>query len=71
LAFLFHTIQELYDQTYIELRSNIGARKRLFETMNVLTSMFTFRSFDKMIECILLSRQSDGGVNLEEFMLIE
>jgi hypothetical protein len=71
LAFLFHTIQELYDQTYIELRSNIGARKRLFETMNVLTSMFTFRSFDKMIEFILLSRQSDGGVNLEEFMLIE
>jgi hypothetical protein len=33
--------------------------------------MFTFRSFDKMIEFILLSRQSDGGVNLEEFMLIE
>jgi hypothetical protein len=33
--------------------------------------MFTFRSFDKMIEFILLSRKSDGGVNLEEFMLIE
>ncbi len=71
LAFLFHTIQELYDETYIELRSNIGARKRLFETMNVLTTMFIFRSFDKMIEFILISRQNDGEVKLEEFMVIE
>ena len=71
LSFLFHTIQDLYDETYIELRANIGARKRFFETMNVLTTMFTFRSFDKMIEFILLSRQSDGGVKLEEFMVIE
>ncbi len=46
-------------------------RKSLFEAMNVLTTMFTFRSFDKMIKFILLSRQSDTGLKLEEFMLIE
>ena len=65
-------MQELYDETYIKLRSNIGARKNLFEIMNSLTIMFTFKSFDKMIEFILLSRQSDGGLNnLEKFILIE
>jgi hypothetical protein len=70
LAFLFHTIQEFYDETYIELRANIGARKSLFDAMNVLTTMFTFKSFDKMIEFILISRQTDGGVKLDDFMLI-
>lgn len=70
LAFLFHTVQELYDETYIELRSNIGARKSLFEAMNVLTTLFTFKSFDKLIEFILISRKSDGGVKLDDFMFI-
>ena len=58
LAFLFHTIQELYDESYIELRSDIGSRKSFFEAMNVLTTMFTFKSFDKLIEFIFLSRHS-------------
>ena len=70
LSFLVHTIQELYDTTYTELLSHVGARKRLFETMNVLTTMFTFKSFDKMIEFILRSRQGEEGLKLEEFMLI-
>ena len=70
LAFLFHTIQELYDTLYMELRSNLGARKNLFEAMNILTSMFTFINFDKMIEFILISRESDEQVPLKDFILL-
>ena len=54
LAFLFHTIQELYDEAYSNLRSDIGSRKSFFEAINVLTTMFTFKSFDKLIDFISL-----------------
>ena len=70
LAFLFHTIQELYDESYSQLRVDIGSRKSFFETMNVLTSMFTFKSFDKLIEFILLSRRAEEQVNLDDFMVL-
>jgi len=52
LAFLFHTVQELEDENYIEARAIIGTRKEFFQTLNMLTTMFVLKSFDKMIEFI-------------------
>ena len=68
LGFLFHTVQDLEDETYIELRKNIGTREEFFTGINFLTSMFRFKSFDKMIEFILLSRQTDENIDMEPFM---
>jgi hypothetical protein len=68
LAFLFHTVQDLEDETYIELRNNIGTREEFFTGINFLTSMFRFKSFDKMIEFILISRQTEENIDMEPFM---
>jgi len=60
LAFLFHSVQEFSDENYIQLRSLIGTRKHFFETLNVLTTMFTFRNFDKLIEFVLSKRRNQN-----------
>jgi hypothetical protein len=41
---------ELDDDLYVELRENIGTREEFFIGINFLTTMFNFKSFNKM-EC--------------------
>lgn len=69
LAFLFHTVQEFEDKQYIELRSMIGTRKEFFNTINVLTTMFVFKNFDKLIEFILSKRKREN-IDMKEFIVI-
>jgi len=56
LAFLFHTVQEFEDKNYIKVRAIIGTRKEFFQTLNMLTTIFVLKSFDKMIEFIIIQR---------------
>ncbi|MEA3384351.1 MAG: hypothetical protein U9Q20_06755, partial [Campylobacterota bacterium] len=61
--------QDLTDDTYIELRQHIGAREEFFTGINFLTSMFKFKSFDKMIEFILISRQTDENIDMAPYIM--
>ena len=64
LAFLFHTVQEFEDKDYIEeAHTIIGTRKEFFQTLNMLTTMFAMKSFDKMIEFIIIQRTNGKKVN--------
>jgi hypothetical protein len=56
LAGLHHTIQEFEDQNHIKARSLIGTRREFFQVLNTLTIMFEFKSFDKMLEFIIVQR---------------
>jgi len=69
LAFLFHTVQELEDDLYIELRENIGTREEFFIGINFLTTMFNFKSFNKMLEFILISRQTEQNVDMKGYVM--
>ena len=68
LAFLFHTVQDLTDELYIELRDEMGTREEFFTAISFLSTMFTFKSFDKMMEYILISRRSDKNISLEGYV---
>jgi hypothetical protein len=69
LAFLFHTVQELDDDLYIELRQNIGTREEFFTGINFLTTLFNFKSFNKMLEFILISRQTEENVDMKGYVM--
>lgn len=69
LAFLFHTVQELEDDLYIELRESIGTREEFFTGINFLTTMFNFKSFNKMLEFILISRQTEENVDMKGYVV--
>ena len=69
LAFLFHTVQELEDELYSELRDNIGSREQFFHGINFLTTMFNFKSFNHMIEFILKSRQTKENISMEPYIM--
>ena len=69
LAFLFHTVQELEDESYQELAKEIGSREKFFGGINFLTTMFNFKSFNHMIEFILQSRQSNQNINMEPYIM--
>jgi len=68
LAFLFHTVQEIMDDLYMEVRDEMGTREEFFIAINILTTMFKFKSFDKLLEFILLSRQTDENIDMEPFV---
>jgi hypothetical protein len=68
LAFLFHTIQEFSDENYIKLRKDIVTRKEFFQSIVVLTTMFTVKSFDKMIIFMLLSRNSEENLDIRLYL---
>lgn len=69
LAFLFHTVQELEDELYQELTKEIGSREKFFGGINLLTTMFNFKSFNHMIEFILKSRQTNENINMELYIM--
>lgn len=68
LAYLFHTVQDLTDELYQELREEMGTREEFFTAISFLSTMFTFRSFDKMLEYILISRHSNENIPLEGYV---
>ncbi len=69
LAFLFHTVQELDDDLYMELRDNIGTKEEFFVGINFLTTMFNFKSFNKMLEYILIARQTEENVDMKGYVV--
>jgi hypothetical protein len=71
LAFLFHTVQEFEDENYIEARAIIGARREFFQTLNMLTTMFVLKSFDKMLEFIIIQRTNGKKVdNMGDYIVM-
>ena len=71
LSFLFHTVQEFEDENYIEARRIIGSRKDFFQTLNMLTTMFTLVNFDKMIEFIVIQRTNGKKVeNMGDYIML-
>ena len=71
MAFLFHTVQEFEDKNYIEVRSIVGTRKEFFQTLNMLTTMFTLVNFDKMIEFIVIQRTNGKKVeNMGDYIML-
>ena len=69
LAFLFHTVQELDDDLYMELRENIGTREEFFTGINFLTTLFNFKSLNKLMEFILISRQTEENVDMKGYVV--
>jgi len=70
LAFLFHTVQEFEDENYIEARAIIGTRKEFFQTLNMLTTMFVFKSFDKILEFVIIQRTNGKKINsMEDYVV--
>jgi hypothetical protein len=53
---------------YIELRSILNTREEFFQYLNMLSTLFNFKSFDKMIEWTILSRQTKENVDMEPFV---
>lgn len=68
LAYLFHTVQDLTDELYQELREEMGTREEFFTAISFLSTMFTFKTFDKMLEYILISRRSNENISLEGYV---
>jgi len=68
LAFLFHTVQDLTDELYINLRDELGTREEFFTAISFLSTMFRFKSFGKMLEYTLISRQSDENIPMEGYI---
>ena len=70
LAFLFHTVQEFEDENYVKIRSIIGTRKEFFQTLNLLTTLFAFKDFDRLIEFILIKRTNSKNINMGEYIVL-
>lgn len=49
LAFLFHTILELYDRRYQVIRITLGRRKAFFEDIRALTRYMCFDSWNELL----------------------
>ena len=68
LAFLFHTIQEIMDDLYMEVKDEMGTIEEFFIAVSLLTTMFRFKSFDKLLEFILISRRTEENVDMEPYV---
>ena len=53
LAFLFHTILQLIDSSYQEIRRKRGTRRGFFQDILSLTKYFIFKSWEHLIEFML------------------
>lgn len=53
LAFLFHSILELWDSSYKEVREYLGRRRKFFEHVEALTTYFVYENFDLLIAFML------------------
>ena len=53
LAFLFHTVLDVVDERYQQLRQQIGTRKGFFRDMLALTKYTWFESWETLVEFML------------------
>jgi len=53
LAFLFHTVLELFDENYKLLRSKIATRKTFFQDIRAITKFLCFADWEYMIEWMI------------------
>jgi hypothetical protein len=60
LALLTHTLLDLYDPRYQQVRGNLSSRRTFFEHLRALTFYFPFDSwvhlFDTMVEALQLAQ---------------
>ena len=63
LAFLFHTVLELFDPRYALIRKTLPRRDRFFHDIKALTQYFLFKSWDGLMCFMLdgLDLQDPGG----------
>jgi hypothetical protein len=55
LAFLFHTVLQLLDESYQRIRLLLGTRIRFFQDLRTLTTYFVFDSWQHLFDFILES----------------
>jgi hypothetical protein len=53
LAFLFHTVLDLFDENYNLLRSKLPTRKTFFQSIRALTIFLCFDDWENMIEWMI------------------
>ena len=53
LAFLFHSLLEVLDEPYQEVRQLLGRRKKFFDHVEALTTYFVYDKFDLLIAFML------------------
>ena len=63
LAFLFHTVLELTNQTYQQVRQLLGTRKTFFNDIRALTRYLLFESWDCLLEFILREGNKPNWAN--------
>lgn len=63
LAFLFHTVLQLLDQTYQQLRQQLGSRKSFFEDLRALTKYLLFDSWQHLLTFMLSESTSIQHAN--------
>jgi len=49
LAFLFHTVLEMMDSKYAQIRQDLPTRKTFFDDIRALTRYIYFDSWDEML----------------------
>ena len=63
--------QEFEEKNYIEARAIIGTRREFFQTLNMLTTMFILKSFDRMLEFIIIQRTNGKKVdNMRDYIVM-
>ena len=53
LAFGLHTLLELSDQSYQQIRATLGRRQRFFQHLEALTSYLHFESWERMMDFMM------------------
>ena len=53
LAFGFHTLLELADQSYLLVRATVGARDRFFQHIQALTTYLYFESWERLMDFMM------------------
>ena len=63
LAFLFHTVLHLVDESYQRIRQHKGTRQGFFNDIKALTQYFIFESWDHLILFMLGDAEISPGTN--------
>jgi hypothetical protein len=63
LAFLFHTVLQLSDEAYQQIRKKRGTRKGFFQDIVSLTQYFLFESWQSLIDFMLYGSPSPQTAN--------
>ncbi len=60
LAYLFHTVAEMFDRRYLLLRKTLPSRKTFFQDAQALTKYFFYESWDHLLKAMVI------GLELED-----